>query len=323
MQPVAMRRRLIASGRSQQRGRLDIISVHSGAGAGDRRTELGPAALADFGFRQGLADRDVAPRWFDVCVGDARMPKNDLPALQDCFSTVVSTAEHTAGRCRMSVAGGQRFLVLGGDHSISIGTWSGAANALRADEQHGPHAEIGLIWIDAHMDAHTPLTSPSGNWHGMAVAHLLGYGDCDLLSLSPARPAVRPENLCLIGTRSFEAEETELLQRLGVRVISIEATNEMGFDAALREGRRIACSGTAGYGISLDLDVVDPRQAPGVGTPVDGGIPAGKLVEQLRGCLRAPEVLGLEIVEYNPARDVEFKTARFARDLVTAAISGS
>jgi arginase len=210
------------------------------------------------------------------------------------------------------VAGDERFLVIGGDHSCAIGTWSGVAAAWR---DVGP---LGLIWIDAHMDMHVPETSHSGAIHGMPVACLLGYGACKLTSIAGTRPALASEHLCLLGVRSFESEEAELAERLGVRVIGMDEVRARGIAAALAEAKAIATDGTAGFGISLDLDVFDPADAPGVGTPEPGGVRAAAFLdawERLGRDLRCP---GLEIAEYSPSRDKRGRTARLMTALVSA-----
>ena len=192
---------------------------------------------------------------------------------------------------------------------MAMGTWSGVARARRSD------GALGLIWIDAHLDAHTPATTPSGNRHGMPIAYLLGCGDDALRHLAGSRPALRPQNVCIVGVRSCERQEAALLRRLGVRVIGDDEIARIGVEAALRSAMEIVRRGTIGFGVSLDLDVIDPVDAPGVGTPVAGGIPARALSVALEGIGRQPGFVGLELVEYNPDRDRDGRTARIAVDL--------
>ncbi len=212
---------------------------------------------------------------------------------------------------------GQLPCVLGGDHSCAGGTWSGAANALLAASGGG----LGLIWIDAHMDSHTPQSSHTGRLHGMPLAWLLGEHDDPLYGL--ASGVLAPRNVCLVGVRSFEPEEEERLRRLGVRVILDEELARRGLDAALEEALAIAEAGTAGFGISIDLDVVAPQDAPAVGTPVSGGLRAGELARGLARLGARPQLAALELVEYSPRLDADGTTARVAVDLAAAALCGA
>lgn len=211
---------------------------------------------------------------------------------------------------------GRRCLVLEGDHSYAAGTWAGAAAALRA---RGP---VGLVWVDAHMDSHTPATTPSGAVHGMPLAFLLGHGPRALTHLYGPAPRIRPEQVVIVGVRSYEAGEAALLDRLGVRVIFMEEVSRRGLAAVMDEALAIARRGAAGFGISIDLDAVDPIQAPGVGSPVPGGLDGGELVAAVGRAARLPGYLGTELAEYSPALDREGRTRRLALDLMAAAVGG-
>ncbi|HYD56773.1 MAG TPA: arginase [Burkholderiales bacterium] len=202
--------------------------------------------------------------------------------------------------------------VLGGDHSCAGGTWSGAARAL-----HGP---LGLLWIDAHMDSHTPRTSHTGRLHGMPLAWLLGEDDDPLYGLTTG--VLDPRHVCLLGVRSYEPEEDERLRRLGVRVMLVEEVARRGLGAALEEGLAIATGGTRAYGVSIDLDVVTPDEAPGVGTPVAGGPGARELAGALTLVARTPNLAAIELVEYSPRRDASRRTAQVAVELLAAALCG-
>ncbi len=320
MQPVAILDRPKLVHRARSPSDLEIVVVHSGAGAGDERTGDGPAVLADMSARTWLDARVRRQTWTEVRqTGRAMSVRKGGSDVQ--LPAVLHAARETAQATEKALNDGNKVLVLGGDHSIGIGTWSGAANACRRAGASRDEDAIGLIWIDAHMDAHTPDTSPSGNWHGMAVAHLLGHGHAELRALAKSAPALRPQNVCLIGTRSFEPEEAALLDALGVRMIHMCEVNAIGVDMALVQARKIANNGTVGFGVSVDLDVFDPHEAPGVGTPVDGGIAAPHLIGALHGIGRDPDLLGLEIVEFNAARDVGGRTGAIVRRLVQAAFS--
>lgn len=206
--------------------------------------------------------------------------------------------------------------VIGGDHSCAGGTWTGAARALH--RKGG--AELGLVWVDAHMDAHTPRTSHTGRLHGMPLAWLLGDDDDPLYGLSAG--VLEPRHVCLLGVRSFEPEEEARLRRLGVRVILMEEIGERGIDAAVDEALAIATAGTAAFGISVDLDVVSPEDAPAVGTPVRGGISGQVLAHALARIGGRPELAAVELVEYCPRLDREGRSARIAVDIMAAALCG-
>jgi arginase len=203
--------------------------------------------------------------------------------------------------------------VLGGDHSCAGGTWTGVARAVK-----GP---LGLVWVDAHMDAHTPGTSHTGRLHGMPLAWLLGQDDDPLYGL--ATGVIEPQHVALVGVRSFEPEEQERLQRLGVRVIYMEEIGRRGLDAALDEALAIATRGTSAFGISVDLDAVSPTEAPGVGTPVPDGLGARDLTRSLERIGGRANLAAVELVEYSPRLDRDGISARVAVDILRAALCGA
>jgi arginase len=198
---------------------------------------------------------------------------------------------------------------LGGDHSCAIGTWSGAASALQ-----GP---LGLIWVDAHLDSHTPESSPSKNIHGMPLATLLGYGDPTLTGIQNAKPKILPENVVLIGIRHYEPAEHELLSTLGVKIFYMEDITEMGLDAVMTSALAIITEKTEAFGISVDVDGIDPLDAPGVGYREPNGIPAFDLLKSLKLLIQNKAFIGAEIAEFNPERDIEHKTEKLIIDLIS------
>ena len=202
--------------------------------------------------------------------------------------------------------------VIGGDHSCAGGTWTGVARMLRG--------ELGLVWIDAHMDSHTPGTSHTGRLHGMPLAWLLGQADDALYGLSSG--VVEPTRVALIGVRSFEPEEKERLDRLGVRVFHIEEVRRRGLEAVFADALAIATRGAAGFGISIDLDAVSPEEAPGVGTPVPDGIEGAQLARVLAHIGARPDLAALELVEYLPRLDPDGRSARVAIGVLVAALCG-
>jgi arginase len=220
------------------------------------------------------------------------------------------------GRLAAAVAAARRAgrlpCVIGGDHSCAGGTWTGVARTLRAD--------MGLVWIDAHMDSHTPATSHTGRLHGMPLAWLLGQDDDPLYGLGSG--VLKPQHVCLVGVRSYEPEEDERLRRLGVRVVFMDEIRSRGIDAVLDEALDIATAGTSGFGVSIDLDVVTPDEAPHVGTPVRGGVTSGELARALQEVSGRPGLAAAELVEYSPRLDRDGHTARVAVDLLSAMLCG-
>ena len=214
--------------------------------------------------------------------------------------------ERLASRCAEVVSRADRPLVLGGDHSLAAATWKGVGRALGTAP--------GLIWIDAHLDAHTPASSPSGNAHGMPLAALLGEGEAPLATIPG--PLLDPSRVVVIGARSFESAEMERLTRLGVRIHCMAEVRERGFTSVFAAARHEL--GPGPWGISLDVDAVDPGAAPGVATPVPHGITAEELLAGLAGVLRERSCVGLEIVEFDPALDPQGATARFILALAEA-----
>jgi arginase len=182
---------------------------------------------------------------------------------------------------------------------------------------HGP---LGLVWIDAHMDAHTPRTSHTGRLHGMPLAWLLGQDDDPLYGL--ATGVLEPRHVALLGVRSYEPEERERLERLGVRVMYMDEIRRRGIDAVLDEALAIATRGTAAFGVSVDLDVVSPDEAPGVGTPVPDGVAGADLARSLARIGGRPDLIAVELVEYAPRLDPTGSSARVAVEILRSALCG-
>jgi arginase len=198
----------------------------------------------------------------------------------------------------------KKFCVLGGDHSCAIGTWSGVHEAISAK------GDLGLIWVDAHMDSHTPETSPSGRVHGMPLAVLLGHGDTSLTSILNSSPKIKPENLCLIGIRSYEPGEAALLEKLKIRIYFMEEVRQRGFVAVLQEAVAHVKQHTHAYGLTIDLDSLDPHEAPGVDVPEENGIHVAELYQGLQSIIQDPQLIATEITEFDPTHDQEQKTEK-------------
>ncbi len=284
---------------------VELIGIASGWGAPDPGCADGPRAL-----------RDAAPL---VCVLPPRrgfsvlLQPQDEPGETSDLGQVAALARRLAETVSYSLLR-QRFpVVIGGDHACAIGTWSGAHAALAQQQE-----SLGLLWVDAHMDAHVPATSPSGALHGMPLACLLGEGDATLISVAGAAPKLLPERVCVIGVRSYEPGERELLQRLGVKVFYMEEIQRRGFAAVWREALEHVRAHSTVYGLTIDVDALDPRDAPGVGSPEPDGIAAVDLVAEVRALAADERLCALEIAEFNPHHDREDRTLRVVRELICA-----
>lgn len=253
------------------------------------------------GFFRRAEDTDDRMRWDQtICV-----PASATNALQAVAGVAGTLAESVA----CALFEGDFPVVIGGDHSCAIGTWSGVHAYLAGV------GRLGLLWIDAHMDSHTFGTSPTHAINGMPLACLLGYGDPKLTEVMSDCPKVLPQDVCLIGVRSFEAGEAELLRRLGVRIYFAEEVNERGMQEVFREAVAHVNAHTAGYGISLDIDALDPAEAPGVGSPVPDGLHRTELLAAFNSIRLDRRLLGLEVVEYNPHQDRNCVTAHAVHEL--------
>ena len=288
---------------STTRRSLIVIGAASGAGAPDPGSAAGPDALRRY---HAFHDTPLQHVEWDAIL---RVPRRE----QDTpLHAVATLSARLAAEVEAVLQAGHFPLVVGGDHSCAIGTWSGVHRALAA---RGP---VGLIWIDAHMDSHTFATTPSGQIHGMPLAALLGHGDAALTAIAGSAAKLRPEHVCLIGVRSYEAGEAALLQRLGVRVFDMAEVRRRGLDAIFDEALALVRQGTAGFGVSVDLDALDPEEEPGVGSPVPGGLRRSELAGALSRLRGDPAFVAMEIAEYNPRRDRDHATADAAGALVDA-----
>ncbi|MEW6590004.1 MAG: arginase [Pseudomonadota bacterium] len=280
-----------------------VIGAASGAGAPDPATAEGPDALRHYRVFHDAPLQHV--EWEAIL----RVPR----ALRGTpLQAVASLCARLAAEVDSVLQAGRFPLVVGGDHACAIGTWSGVHRARAAA---GP---VGLIWIDAHMDSHTFATTPSGRIHGMPLAALLGHGDAALTGIDGPEAKLLPEHVCLIGVRSYEAGEAALLRQLGVRVFDMGTVRQRGLAAVFDEALAIVKAGTAGFGVSVDLDALDPEEEPGVGTPVPGGLRRAELATALAQLAGDPDFVAMEIVEYNPKRDRRHATADAAGALVDA-----
>lgn len=296
---------------------VSLIGAASGWGAGFRETESGPPVLREIGLAEKLNDAGIAATWQAMIEPERRWRQAPEQPYQEILRLVTRHNAALAAATAAAVGHDRLPVVLGGDHSIAIGTWGGIAGALR--HRHGPDATLGLIWFDAHLDAHTAETTPSMNPHGMSGAVLLGHGEADFLTIGGN--AVRPQNLCYIGIRSYEAEELALLGRLGVRIFFMEEVRRRGLAAVMAEAMAIATNGTAGFGVTIDLDGFEPDDAPGIGLKTADGLRRDEMLLALHGLGRRPDLVGIEIVEYIPEFDENWRTAHLVIDLLLALLT--
>ena len=206
-------------------------------------------------------------------------------------------------------------VVLGGDHSIAVGTTAGVAAHFQKQSKR-----TGLIWLDAHGDMNTPETSPSGNVHGMPLAALMGYGPPELTLLAGSKPMVEPRNVSLVGVRDLDARERRLVKESGVHIFTMRDIDERGMREVMAEALRFATDDTAGVAVSLDMDVVDPTDAPGVGTPVRGGMTYREAHLAMEMLADSRAMVSLELVEINPVIDLHNTTAILGVELILSGL---
>jgi len=280
--------------------RIRIIGVASGIGAQDKGCEDGPVA---FHRSQAWHELEHHPLvdWSETLFA------LEMPG-QAPVARIAELCRRLAGSVGKTLEDGAFSLIIGGDHSIAIGTWSGVARYVGAP--------LGLLWIDAHLDSHTPETSYSGAIHGMPLACLLGRGDKRLLGLGIQGAQLDPLHTVVLGPRSWEPEEAALLDRMGVRVIGEDEIGQRGLAACFAEAAAVVNGAANGFGITLDLDAFDPAAAPGVGSPEPDGLRVSAVRDGLRRLACSGGLRALEIAEYNPDRDRHGITARLISDVI-------
>lgn len=287
-----------------QERKHQIIGAASGWGAQKRACEEGPDALKAWGILAQFAKHSILyPK--------TRYRKEHIP-LSDSLGLIAEFNVQLADQVTNAMQQGHFPVVIGGDHSVAVGTWNGVGSFL---SQQGKKS-LGLIWIDAHMDAHTPETTLSGAWHGMPLAALLGRGAKELSELKRSQPVVLPQHVCLIGIRSFEDGEAKLLRDLNVRIYFMEEVQRRGLSPVLQEAIAHVTKDCIGYGVSLDIDVVDPKEAPGVGSPEPDGIGAEELLQSLALLANDERLKAFEMVEFNPFLDVDRKTCLLCQQIL-------
>lgn len=290
---------------------IDIIGVPIDLGADRRGVDMGPSAMRYAHLQKKLeALGHTVHDAGNIEVAIAEMCSIDEPKLKyiDC---IVPMSRRAAGAAATALQSGHFPLVLGGDHSLSLGSIRGAAKARK----------LGLIWMDAHADFNTQATTPSGNIHGMPLSALCGQGDARLTRLwDEATPVIDPRRVAILGARDLDEGEKTNLRQAGVMVMSMEQIDRLGMAATVEKALAHAMQDADALYLSLDMDVMDPRHAPGVGTPVATGLTQreGHVACELIG--ETGKLIGMDIVEVNPILDVENQTAALAVELVLSAL---
>jgi len=275
---------------------------------------MGPSALRIAGVHKALEDHGCeVRRESDVAVPamETREPRNLHARFR---KEILQVCIDLHDRVRQVLAEGARPLVYGGDHSLAMGSVAGVAGHYRDQGD-----DIGLVWFDAHGDMNLPETSPSGNVHGMPLAHLLGRGDKDLASIGGFAGKVKAENVALVGIRDIDAGEREIIRESGIHAFTMRDIDERGMAAVTREALALVNQNTAGFYLSFDVDGLDPDIAPGVGTPVPGGVDFREAHLMLELMAESNTMLGMEVVELNPVIDNGNESAEVMKHLILSA----
>lgn len=301
---------------------MQIIAAGSGWGAVNMGTGWGPEQLlrkescsqqVPFELFESLANNAWLNNYYDSSLNTDHYPLSG-PEGDHRIAKALEAFQHHFQEILKCYKLGKRPLVLGGDHSLAIATWSAVSNYLKRP--------YGLIWIDAHLDSHTLETSPSGGLFGMPVAALLGIGDKRLTSLGGIDAKILPNNLAYIGTRDYELEEMALVEKLGIKVYTAEDVRTHGFASIFKAAKQWVTKDTGLYGISIDIDAFDPSEAPGTGAAVANGLLRHDVLPALRNLTQTPDLIALEIVEYNPKLDVNHQTAHLIWALIYSLCGG-
>ena len=294
---------------------IAITNVHLDLGAGRRGTDMGPSAIHVAGLVPRL--RELGHDVVAVRGVGARSAEqlSEGPSHARFLASIHEVCAKLADLVEGDVAAGRLPLVLGGDHSQAIGTIAGLTRSRRARSER-----VGVLWVDAHTDMNTPETSPSGNIHGMPLATLLGRGAPELVALCGGGPALDPRDVVVFGARDVDATEAPIVRDLGVRVYTMSEIDQRGTAVCAAEAIERVLRHTVGVHLSFDLDGVDPSDAPGVGTPVPGGLSLRESHMVCEMVNQTGRLLGMEMVELNPTLDERNRTGQLAVWLIQSAL---
>ena len=290
--------------------KIRVIGVPLDLGQSRRGVDMGPSAVRVAGLEARLeALGFVVEDAGNIAVAIPEQKKEGHPNAK-YLKEITATCTKHAELVLKTLEAGKTPLVLGGDHSVAVGTVSGVSEFYRRQNQ-----KLGLLWIDAHADINTPESSPSGNVHGMPLAAIMGLGPPELANIFGFSPKISPENCVLVGVRDIDAAEKENVRKAGIEVYTMRDIDERGMRTVIEEALRAAGRGTAGYHVSLDMDWVDPEDAPGVGTPVRGGATYREAHLAMEIIADHGRLTSFEIVEVNPVIDERNQTANLAVEL--------
>lgn len=295
--------------------KIRILGVPMDLGQSRRGVDMGPSALRVAGLQARLKQLNYQVE--DIGNISVKQPEEQhygdkrakyLNEIAETCQGLAETVEKTLSEDMMPI-------VLGGDHSIAAGSVAGVASFFRKQSKR-----IGLIWLDAHGDVNTPESSPSGNVHGMPLASIMGYGAPELTELCNFKPKIEPQNVAMVGIRELDTKERQLVKKSGVHVFTMRDIDERGMREVMSEALRFASDDTNGVAISLDMDFLDPTEAPGVGTPVRGGVTYREAHLALEMIADSRTLVSFELVEINPVVDLHNKTAILGVELILSGL---
>lgn len=294
---------------------IAIIGAPLDLGAGRRGVDMGPSAMRVANLNAKLSSLDYKVEDLGNIAVEQQESSPAGPRRARYLPQITEVCTRLAAVVERAADAGRFPLVLGGDHSVAVGTISGMGR-----HYHKRRKSLGLIWIDAHADMNTPATSPTGNVHGMPLACAIGRGPKSLTHLYGYAPKVDPKNVALVGLRNVDLSERSNVRRSGVRALTMRDIDERGFRSVMEEAVQVAAAGTGGIHLSLDMDAVDPALAPGVGTPVRGGITYREAHLAMEIICDSGRLASMEVVEVNPVIDEGNRTALLAVELILSAL---
>jgi arginase len=294
---------------------IAIIGAPLDLGQDRRGVDMGPSALRVASLNRRLASLGYQVDDLGNVPVDQPEASPEGPATAKYLPQIAATCRRLAVEVAGALARGYVPLVLGGDHSVAVGTISGVSQFFRSRRE-----KIGVIWLDAHADMNTPESSGSGNVHGMPLACCVGLGPAEMTDIFDYRPKVEPPNTAVVGLRDVDALEKPQVRESGVRAFTMRDIDERGLRAVMLDAIHIATDGTAGFHLSLDMDFVDPIDAPGVGTPVRGGATYREAHLAMELICDSGKMVSLEVVEVNPVIDEVNRTADLAVELVMSGL---
>jgi len=287
--------------------KVRIIGVPMDLGQSRRGVDMGPSAMRGAGLQSSL--KKLGLQVEDIGNLSVKQPE-EMPIGEKrakYLQEIAETCGDVAAAAEKSLGEGFLPLVLGGDHSIAAGVAAGVANYFRKDKK-----QIGYLWLDAHGDMNTPESSPSGNVHGMPLAAIMGYGATELVDLLGFKPKAEPGNIVIVGARDLDAQERKIVKKSGIHVFTMRDIDERGMREVMSDALK--------YAVSLDMDFVDPADAPGVGTPVRGGVTYREAHLAMEMIADTESMVSLEVVEINPILDEHNRTALLGVELVLSGL---